>query len=333
MVPGPVTAFSTADNPVAKSNSLWTRFLTFTYLPVFNFKLLVFPVTLSFDWGMDAIPRVTSMFDSRNIMSLVFYATFCRLIQININSIRRNLPTIRSSIQRRIGRAKRRQILAKVSLESKLPEMQCSNTGTLLSIYKDICVCSICKQGLDLRHTNSCRILNNNNIPLPNVPCGCPPFRHPSPTPSSSSTSSSSSSQSSSSSTSSSSSISNVPIRRTPSEASTTLLAISLIVLPFLPASNLLFYVGFVVAERILYLPSVGFCLLIGLGVGRLLDERGGSSGSNWNRWKKAIGFAVIIVLLVASSARTMQRNRDWRDEESLYRSAIKINPPKGSHV
>jgi hypothetical protein len=29
--------------------------------------------------------------------------------------------------------------------------------------------------------------------------------------------------------------------------------------LPFLPASNLLFPVGFVVAERVLYLPSMGF--------------------------------------------------------------------------
>lgn len=40
-------------------------------------------------------------------------------------------------------------------------------------------------------------------------------------------------------------------------------IAIVLLVLPFLPATNLLFYVGFVVAERCLYIPSMGFCLLI----------------------------------------------------------------------
>lgn len=34
----------------------------------------------------------------------------------------------------------------------------------------------------------------------------------------------------------------------------------------FIPASNLFFYVGFVVAERVLYVPSMGFCLLVGLG-------------------------------------------------------------------
>ena len=41
-------------------------------------------------------------------------------------------------------------------------------------------------------------------------------------------------------------------------------LCLSLMALPFLPASNLFFYVGFVVAERVLYIPSAGFCLLSG---------------------------------------------------------------------
>lgn len=37
-------------------------------------------------------------------------------------------------------------------------------------------------------------------------------------------------------------------------------------IFPFIPASNLLFPVGFVVAERVLYTPSLGFTLLFGLG-------------------------------------------------------------------
>ena len=41
----------------------------------------------------------------------------------------------------------------------------------------------------------------------------------------------------------------------------------SLVVLSYLPASNLFFPVGFVIAERILYLPSMGFCMLVGYGV------------------------------------------------------------------
>jgi hypothetical protein len=37
-------------------------------------------------------------------------------------------------------------------------------------------------------------------------------------------------------------------------------------VLPFLPASNLFFTVGFVVAERVLYLSTAGHCLLVAIG-------------------------------------------------------------------
>ena len=49
-----------------------------------------------------------------------------------------------------------------------------------------------------------------------------------------------------------------------------SLFALSLLVLPFLPASNLLFPVGFVIAERVLYLPSLGLCLLVAVGVEKL---------------------------------------------------------------
>ena len=43
----------------------------------------------------------------------------------------------------------------------------------------------------------------------------------------------------------------------------------SLILLPLLPASNLLFPVGTLLAERLLFIPSIGFCLILG----RLLTD------------------------------------------------------------
>ena len=48
------------------------------------------------------------------------------------------------------------------------------------------------------------------------------------------------------------------------------IMSLSLMVFPFIPAANLLFYVGFVVAERVLYIPSAGFCLLIAVGTEKL---------------------------------------------------------------
>ena len=44
------------------------------------------------------------------------------------------------------------------------------------------------------------------------------------------------------------------------------LFSLFMTLLPFVPASNVLFPVGFVIAERILYLPSMGYCLLVAIG-------------------------------------------------------------------
>ena len=44
-------------------------------------------------------------------------------------------------------------------------------------------------------------------------------------------------------------------------------MALAFIIVPFIPASNVFFRVGFVVAERILYLSSIGFCMVIVLGI------------------------------------------------------------------
>lgn len=42
--------FAQADNPAANAASPLTRTLTFSFLPVLNFGLLLFPRWLSFDW-------------------------------------------------------------------------------------------------------------------------------------------------------------------------------------------------------------------------------------------------------------------------------------------
>lgn len=49
------------------------------------------------------------------------------------------------------------------------------------------------------------------------------------------------------------------------------MLSIALIVIPFLPAANIFYPVGFVIAERILYIPSAGFCLLVVMGFNKMV--------------------------------------------------------------
>ncbi|CAG9562868.1 unnamed protein product [Danaus chrysippus] len=88
-----------------------------------------------------------------------------------------------------------------------------------------------------------------------------------------------------------------------------------LLVIPYLPASNLLVTVGFVVAERVLYIPSVGSVLLTVYGV-QILCHRGG-------RWL-ALGLAILVA---AGAARTFDRNKDWRTRETLLRADLAVLP------
>ncbi|PBC29919.1 Transmembrane and TPR repeat-containing protein [Apis cerana cerana] len=67
--------FASADNPTARHPSRFTRGLTFLYLPAASARMLLCPSTLSFDWSMDAVPRVTTLLDARNLESAFLYAS------------------------------------------------------------------------------------------------------------------------------------------------------------------------------------------------------------------------------------------------------------------
>lgn len=388
VLPRPQSHFSTADNPIAKSNSVWTRFLTFLYLPVFNFKLLVNPTVLSFDWGMDAVPRITSLWDKRNVLSAGFYTILVLVLwlstkrlaerQISAGSHRYKRPLLHQQHQyhhHRKSRTKRKYtIINQNSIDGLLPEynpcVEVSSASALL-LKKD-CICRVCKQEVTApRHTSSCRAMNNNNTVLPTgvfSECECPQLlldrmdmvhqqqqqqqQHSKTdvdapqnnncriTPRSSRSSSSCSNSTTASSKSSSSGASSCTVTSSFSvnsncqsllissnpatyNAVVLLMVIAFITLPFLPATNLFFYVGFVVAERLLYLPSVGYCLLVGFGIGKLMEPL------RHQRNKRIAVLLCMSLTLSVLSVRTVRRNLDWRDEESLYRSAIGVNPPK----
>ncbi len=95
------------------------------------------------------------------------------------------------------------------------------------------------------------------------------------------------------------------------------LFSLAMMVFPFLPASNLFFPVGFVVAERVLYLPSMGFCMLVAMGVWLVLKKR-------------KIFIPIFVFCLSIYSVKTLVRNQDWKDDHSLFKSAILINPGNG---
>ncbi|XP_064594778.1 protein O-mannosyl-transferase TMTC1-like [Liolophura sinensis] len=187
MMGGELPPFMEQDNPASFSSSFLTRFLTYNYLACFNLKLLLAPITLSYDWTMDSIPLVEGLADTRNILTVSMY----------------------------------------------------------LGILFVGCAVSKRREG---------------------------------------------------------------PI------------AVGLLFLcvPFVPASNLLFRVGFVVAERLLYIPSMGQCLLVAYGYMSL-----------WRRFPRLQWLMVTMILLTIGSfgSRTLVRNNVWQSRETLFRSGLESVP------
>ncbi len=92
---------------------------------------------------------------------------------------------------------------------------------------------------------------------------------------------------------------------------------IAVLAVTILPVSNLPFPIGTIMAERLLYLPSMGFCLLLATLVTALAARP---------RWG-AVASGAFAVLLLAYGARTVVRNRDWRSEAALFAATVRTSP------
>ncbi|XP_067997859.1 protein O-mannosyl-transferase TMTC1 [Melanerpes formicivorus] len=96
------------------------------------------------------------------------------------------------------------------------------------------------------------------------------------------------------------------------------LVGLLFLVFPFIPASNLFFRVGFVVAERVLYMPSMGYCILFVHGLKKL---------STWfNKWRITVP-TLFALLLLLFSWKTVRQNEIWLSRESLFSSGVKTLP------
>ncbi|XP_032502356.1 protein O-mannosyl-transferase TMTC1 isoform X2 [Phocoena sinus] len=182
---GSMPLFSEQDNPASFSPYILTRFLTYSYLLAFNVWLLLAPVTLCYDWQVGSIPLVETIWDTRNLATILLAVVMA-----------------------------------------------------LLSLH---CLAAVKR----LEHRE-------------------------------------------------------------------VLVGLLFLVFPFIPASNLFFRVGFVVAERVLYMPSMGYCILFVHGMNKLCT------------WLNRCGAATLsvstVLLLLLFSWKTMKQNEIWLSRESLFR-------------
>jgi len=83
----------------------------------------------------------------------------------------------------------------------------------------------------------------------------------------------------------------------------------------FAVTANLFVPTGTIMGERLAYLPSAGFCLLAALLWTRLEQRR------------QKLAWAVLAILVTTLAARTMVRNRDWRDNLRLFSAGVRAEP------
>uniref|UniRef100_A0A8D1U565 dolichyl-phosphate-mannose--protein mannosyltransferase n=2 Tax=Sus scrofa TaxID=9823 RepID=A0A8D1U565_PIG len=182
---GSMPLFSEQDNPASFSPYILTRFLTYSYLLAFNMWLLLAPVTLCYDWQVGSIPLVETIWDTRNLATIL------------------------------------------LAIVMALLSLHC------LAAFKRL-------------------------------------------------------------------------------EHREVLMGLLFLVFPFIPASNLFFRVGFVVAERVLYMPSMGYCILFVHGLSKLCT------------WLNRCGATTLsvstVLLLLLFSWKTVKQNEIWLSRESLFR-------------
>lgn len=93
------------------------------------------------------------------------------------------------------------------------------------------------------------------------------------------------------------------------------LLAAVFAALPMALTANILFPIGTIKAERLLYLPSVGWCLACGWLITQVPRRRQTSA------------VTVITLLVVAYAGRTWMRNRDWQNDLTLFAATVQTVP------
>ncbi|OHB22110.1 MAG: hypothetical protein A2913_01230 [Parcubacteria group bacterium RIFCSPLOWO2_01_FULL_40_65] len=85
--------------------------------------------------------------------------------------------------------------------------------------------------------------------------------------------------------------------------------------LPYLVISNLIFPTGTIMAERLMYFPSLGTVMILALANERLF------------RFSKQAGFVLLLILSVVYGFITVSQNRVWTSREALLVDSFKKSP------
>ena len=99
---------------------------------------------------------------------------------------------------------------------------------------------------------------------------------------------------------------------------------IAIVCAALLPSSNFILPAGIIIAERTLFLPSVGAMLIVG-GTALVVAER--IRNTRWERGVATAAPVACAAVLVAGLARSVTRTPVWRDNPTLFAQSVLDEP------
>lgn len=99
-------------------------------------------------------------------------------------------------------------------------------------------------------------------------------------------------------------------------------ISLSTVLLPLLLTSNLLFNIGTTMADRFLFIPSVGSSIIT-----IYLLIRISNINSDQSNYKKYIFYFITISIISAFSLKTFSRNKDWKNNYTLFSKDVQTVP------
>jgi hypothetical protein len=108
----------------------------------------------------------------------------------------------------------------------------------------------------------------------------------------------------------------------------------TLFLLPYLVIGNLLFRVGAGMAERFLYSPTAGYCLLLAVLMGRLVEGEIAFVSGSLSQLRRVVGLAFAL-LLAGFAIQTASRCLEWRSDRTVFEAAARVNPasPRAHYI
>lgn len=88
----------------------------------------------------------------------------------------------------------------------------------------------------------------------------------------------------------------------------------------FMLINNLFFDIGATMGERLIYHSSLGYCMLLAWGIVWLAERA-------YENSRKFIVAGIVLALGAPALALTMQRNREWKNDETLFIADVKKHP------